>query len=69
MLRDLVRLSCSKNQLHEIEPGIGECLLLEKINLDSNFIRYIPPTFAVLTRVQMLRLENNKLQVVGPSIV
>jgi hypothetical protein len=34
VLRDLVRLSVSKNQLKEIEPGIGDCLDLEKINLD-----------------------------------
>ncbi len=50
------------------QAALGECTGLKQISLDSNFIQYIPNTFAQLTLVNFLRLDSNQMVVINPCI-
>eukprot|EP00961_Rhodomonas_salina_P006142 83190-Rhodomonas_salina.1 len=54
--------------MEEVEPNLGECRALEKAFFDGNYLEYVPATFGLLTNLQMLRLDCNKLLVVNPCL-
>lgn len=48
--------------MHNIILEIGKCENLENLNVDNNFLKYLPKTIGELRKLKTLQVSNNELE-------
>ncbi|KAE8701289.1 hypothetical protein F3Y22_tig00110548pilonHSYRG00703 [Hibiscus syriacus] len=61
----LVKMNIGNNfaDLRSLPRSIGNLEMLEELDISNNQIRVLPDSFRMLTRLQVLRVEENPLEV------
>lgn len=60
-MRHLEVLSCNRNWLYALEPGICELSALQELSLDGNYISKLPQEIGRLN-LKTLKMAHNRLE-------
>lgn len=61
-LRSLMFFDASYNQIREVPPALGMCVMLKSLLLFNNSIETLPSEVGYLYQLEMLGIEGNPLQ-------